>query len=193
MEKKIITLGSEVFVTDPCYEVGTWCQAKLTNVLPGNYYAFMTGTFEMYGTRNTGVAVIHEDYINKQPKRWYKHGNIGVDSGQAGIFSAESYKNDSIIESISAPVLDSKGREFNLPRMTKQPGDDWYERMCRLTLNTQESWGAYDQGIVSSSGMGDGMYGFSIQKSKNKIVAIAIDFGITDTQKQFFETLEEAY
>ena len=186
MEKKIITLGSEVFVTDPCYSVGTWCQTKLTNVLPGKYYAFMTGTFEMYGHRNVGVAVIHEDYINKQPKRWYKHGSIGVDSGQAGIFSTESYKNDSLVENIQVPDID-----FGMPGH-KEPGDMWYEAMCKFTL-ADKHWGVYDQGIVSSSGMGDGMYDFSVQKAKNKIVAIAIDFAITDTQKQFFDILEEAY
>lgn len=186
MEKKIITLGSEVFVTDPCYEVGTWCQSKLTNVLPGKYYAFMTGKFDYYGSRNSGVAVIHEDFISKQPKRWYHYGSIGVDSGQAGIFSAESYKNDSLVESIQAPEID-----FVIPG-DKQPGDLWYETMCKFTLG-DESWGAYDQGIVSSSGMGDGSYNFSIQKANNKIVAIAIDFSITDTQKRFFEMLEEAY
>jgi hypothetical protein len=186
MEKKMITLGSEVFVTDPCYTVGTWCQTKLTNVLPGRYYAFMTGTFQMYGERNTGVAVIHEDYITKQPKPWYQHGHIGVDSGQAGIFSAESYKNDSLVESMNPPNID-----FVIPG-DKEPGDLWYETICKFTLG-DVSWGVYDQGIVSSSGMGDGEYSFSVQKAKGKIIAIAIDFGITDTQKKFFETLEEAY
>ena len=28
---KTITLSNEVMVSDPCYEVGTWCQHKLTN------------------------------------------------------------------------------------------------------------------------------------------------------------------
>jgi len=37
------------------------------------------------------------------------------------------------------------------------------------------------------------MYDVSIWKAKNQIVAINIDFGITDTQKQFIESLESAF
>ncbi len=36
-----INLGPEVYVTDPCYSVPTWCQTKLTNVLPGEWIVSM--------------------------------------------------------------------------------------------------------------------------------------------------------
>ena len=35
--KNKIQLGEEVMVSDPCYSIGTWCQIKLSNVLPGFY------------------------------------------------------------------------------------------------------------------------------------------------------------
>jgi hypothetical protein len=61
--------------------------------------------------------------------------------------------------------------------------------MCRFTLS-ENSWGAYDGGVVSSSGIGDGMYTVSVWKCHRQIVAINIDFGITDTQKEFIESLQ---
>ena len=35
--KKRITLTNRVVVSDPCYDIPTWCQIILNNVLPGGY------------------------------------------------------------------------------------------------------------------------------------------------------------
>lgn len=183
MEKITINLGDTVYVTDPCYDVDVWCRTTLRNVLPGEYIAWMTGEFPMYGMRNSGLVVIHKDYYGKK-KKWYYHGNIGVDSGQAGIFDAASYRDDSAVDSINPPNI-----EFCVPGK-KQPGDLWYDAVTKFTLGDKR-WGGYSHGIVSSSGCGDGMYDFRVLKAKNKIVGISIDFGITPTQRQFFELLEE--
>jgi len=51
--------------------------------------------------------------------------------------------------------------------------------MCKHTLSDQ-SWGVYDSGIVSSSGFGDGAYQLYVVKKRNKIVAFAIDFGVEE-------------
>ena len=183
MKNQTITLGSEVYVSDPCYTTDVWCMSKLTNVLPGKYQASMPGTYESWGERNTGIVVIHEDYVDKK-KRWYHHGSIGVDSGQAGIFDAASYRNDEIAAGITSPEVG-----FSLGRGKIEDGDIWYEKMCGFTLS-DKAWGLYDQGIVSRSGMGDGSYNFYVQKDKGKIVGISIDFAITPTQKAFMESLE---
>ena len=93
MEK--ITLGKEVMVSDPCYEVPTWCQIKVRNVLPGKYVADATRIdCEDWGNRIAYLTAIHEDYINEELKWKEEPGEVGVDSGQAGIFSMESYRND---------------------------------------------------------------------------------------------------
>ena len=36
MNKEII-LGKEVYLSDPCYDTKTWCQALLTNVKEGKW------------------------------------------------------------------------------------------------------------------------------------------------------------
>jgi hypothetical protein len=97
-----------------------------------------------------------------------------------------SYRNPEVAAAIQTPDID-----FTIS-YNDDPGDSWYEKMCRFTLS-ENSWGAYDGGVVSSSGIGDGMYDVSIWKANNQIVAINIDFGITDTQKQFIESLESAF
>jgi hypothetical protein len=184
MEKITINLGDTVYVTDPCYTVDVWCRQTLHNVLPGEYIAWMTGHYHLYGQRNTGVVVIHKDFYGKK-KKWYSGGSIGVDSGQAGIFDAKSYRDDSIVESIGAPT----DIDFSVPGK-KEPGDLWYDAVTKFTLGGN-AWGAYHGGIVSSSGFGDGMYDFKVLKEKSKIVGITIDFALTKTQKQFIDLLEE--
>jgi hypothetical protein len=47
--------------------------------------------------------------------------------------------------------------------------------MCDRTLS-DEQWGAYDTGVVSSSGYGDGSYRLLVAKYSGDIVGIGIDF-----------------
>jgi hypothetical protein len=42
----------------------------------------------------------------------------------------------------------------------------------------ERAWGAYDKGVVSSSGLGDGCYDVYVAKHGEKIVGIHIDFGM---------------
>jgi hypothetical protein len=51
--------------------------------------------------------------------------------------------------------------------------------MCKQTLSEQH-WGTYEKGIVSTSGFGDGSYQLFVVKKRGKIVAFAIDFGVED-------------
>ena len=44
-----------------------------------------------------------------------------------------------------------------------------------MTLS-KEQWGAYDTGVVSSSGYGDGSYRLLVAKHNGKIVGIGVDF-----------------
>lgn len=36
-DKGFIALNDKVMVSDPCYEMNTWCQGVIDNVLKGNY------------------------------------------------------------------------------------------------------------------------------------------------------------
>ena len=163
-----INLGPEVYVTDPCYSVPTWCQTKLTNVLPGEWICTMI--FDELGgsNRNAELFLVHKDYQGKNLSYdWF--GDFGVDSGQAGVFDAASYRDDFAAEAITTPQVD-----FSLPGHD-QEGDAWYEKICKFTL-VDLGWGSYDSGVVSSSGYGDGMYPVYGAEVDGKVVALQLVF-----------------
>jgi len=159
---KTITLSNEVMVSDPCYKVPTWCQHKLINVLPGEYQSTVVKFNDRYwGNRNSFIIVVHKDYNTEDKLNWRKLPfDIGVDSGQAGIFSMETYRNDEVFVSGSRKEND---------------GEEWYEHMSNMTLDG-ERWGTYPNGIVSSSGIGDGGYELRVAKHKGKVVGVLLDF-----------------
>lgn len=168
-----ITLDDKVWVSDPCYDKGTWCQIHLTGVLPGEYKTNVRKYDDRsWGERCSVLLAVHQDYMGEQLS-WRNHsGEVGVDSGQAGIFSDDTFRVDGL--EMDTPSETYDGRPFSL--MSKDnDGDDWYEKMCKFTLSSQ-SWGSYDRGVVSSSGIGDGGYRCLVAKKKGKIVGIAIDF-----------------
>lgn len=165
---KTITLGQNVRVSDPCYNDDVWCKTKLTGVLPGKYSVEVDKSDEgVWGLRCSSITAIHEDYINKDLV-WDYHSEIGVDSGQAGIFCESSYRNDEI-------DIDTPPTDFVLP-YDDSPGDAWYEKMCRFTL-AEEHWGTYETGVVSSSGYGDGGYPLEVARDRSGyIIGMKVTF-----------------
>jgi hypothetical protein len=164
-----ITLSENVMVSDPCYSPDTWCQTKLNNVLPGKYNVEVDKSDEGgWGVRVSSITVIHEDYDDTDD--WEQHSECGVDSGQCGVFCMTSYRNDEVSEGITTPPLD---RPFVLPY--REDGDKWYNKMCQFTLG-KESWGVYDTGVVTSSGLGDGVYPMDVMMDGDKVVGIRIDY-----------------
>jgi hypothetical protein len=178
-----IKLGNKVVVSDPCYTIPTWCQVIVKDVTPGYYEPLIKKSDEGdWGTRVSMLMCIHEDYIGKEDEidlNWVKHGGtVGVDSGQAGIFSKESYRNDNhSIEKGEADFSCTRGDE----------GDEWYDKMCQRTLDVLQ-WGSYDEGVVSSSGFGDGSYTlYVLTDDENMVVGFCIDFGIEEDEIIDFE------
>jgi hypothetical protein len=171
-----IKLGSEVIVSDPCYEIPTWCQAVVRDVLPGNYNTSVEKTnLRSWGNRISKLRAVHVDY---DPSRlaWKEFpADIGVDSGQAGIFSKESYRNDGYSETI--PFGDGEDLKID----DGGSGDKWYNKMCSYTLGNK-CWGSYPEGVVSSSGFGDGSYELSVAYHKKKIVGFMVDFGLGEEE-----------
>jgi hypothetical protein len=166
-----ITLSENVMVSDPCYTPDTWCQTKLTNVLPGKYNVEVDRHDEGtgWGTRVSSITVIHEDYVDDGD--WEQHSECGVDSGQCGVFCMTSYRNDEMSEGITTPESD-----FSLGQYRKDDGGEkWYEKMCRFTLS-ENQWGLYDTGVVTSSGIGDGLYPMDVMMDGDKIVGIRLEY-----------------
>lgn len=173
----IIKLEKEVVVSDPCYTIPTWCQAVISNVKSGMYHTTVRKhDAESWGVRCSMVFAIHEDYVNfpnlLHGKWVLESTNIGVDSGQCGIFSKDSYRDDNY-------KFPYEPYDFGLGYSGDDDGDLWYRHMVKQTLSEQQ-WGTYEKGIVSSSGFGDGAYQLYVVRKQNKIVAFAIDFGVDD-------------
>ena len=172
--KKQIRLGGEVIVSDPCYEVPTWCQEVIKNVRPGMYDTEVEISDESgWGERVHSLTVLHENI--KSPNWEHYSDNIGVDSGQAGVFCMTSYRNDEVAKDL--PWLTEKGDPFgDHPfRPVKEEGEQWYVKMCDRTLH-EDQWGVYDTGVVSSSGIGDGSYELQVCKMDGMIHGFKIIF-----------------
>ena len=169
---KQITLSENVMVSDPCYSPDTWCQTKLDNVLPGLYNVEVEKSDEGdWGVRVSGITILHESITDDGISlEWEDHSECGVDSGQCGIFCMTSYRNDEVSVGITTPTLYNP---FVIP--FREDGDKWYEKICHFTL-CEPQWGVYDTGVVSSSGLGDGLYPMEVMMDKEKIVGIRITY-----------------
>lgn len=180
---EVINLSSNVIVSDPCYSRPTWCQTVLTDVLPGRYISQVNEDPET--DRCAELLVIHEDYYQKHLD-YFDHSSCGVDSGQLGIFDAASYRNDAAAADISTPRIN-----FTISG-DAQDGDAWYEKMCKITLGEPLQYGAYDTGVVSSSGWGDGMYPLQVARNDGgQIVAMLVTFIDLEAQEAEEEEDEE--
>ena len=92
---KQINLSNIVMVSDPCYTVPTWCQIILKDVLPGTYNVSADKRdCSGWGNRVHNLVAVHSEYDKDLIWEEYS-GEVGVDSGQAGIFSYDTYRNDS--------------------------------------------------------------------------------------------------
>lgn len=171
-----IKLGTTVRVSDPCYTDDVWCKTQLSNVRAGNYNVYVEHSDEGdWGTRVSKLEVVHEDYLvlRHNEMNWEEHSEIGVDSGQAGIFCESSYRNDELAMDIVTP----EGDWLGLPMMDKSEGDVFYDKMCAFTINGKGRWGSYESGVVTSSGYGDGGYPLEIlENNDGQIVGMRITY-----------------
>lgn len=176
LKGQTIKLSRTVVVSDPCYKIPTWCQAVVKNVKAGKYHtSIIKRDMDDWGVRTANLIVIHEGYSGAE-LNWEHHpGTIGVDSGQCGIFSSESYRNDEIGESI--PFIKDKS-PFDTLFTFDEEGDNWYHKMCDMTLTPEDGFGTYSEGIVSRCGLGDGSYDLYVARSGDKIVGFMLDFGL---------------
>lgn len=160
-----VHLNKDVVVSDPCYSLGTWCQAILNNVKPGEY------VIEYYKAKDSGVGhafcLTHKNYkLSVFPKEHYSV-TLGIDSGQVGVFPLEEFRNDSIIPDNHAYFI--KVHDIN------EPGEKWY---CGIV----PIWWVTPYRLVkncfnSESGYGDGVAELRVStNSKGEIYRIAVIF-----------------
>ena len=168
MNKFEVTSGV-IVCSDPCYEIPTWCQGIVENVKKGTWIAD-TESVNSFGDRISKLRVCHESEFSLRGEWEMLDFTAGVDSGQFGFFDKDSYRNDEIAKGLE------KYDFGDMFPQTKESGEDWYRACCKLTLS-EENWGTIPNGVVSSSGYGDGSYDvWGCKDSNGEYIAFEIVF-----------------
>ena len=157
-------------ISDPCYEPDVWCRGELENIKAGTWNAEvgMTDAGSGWGVRVAMLIATHESCdedagIDLTERR--AEFEVGVDSGQAGIFDAKYYRDDSVFGV-------SEGDET---------GEVWYDHCCSATLS-EARVGIIPFGVVSSSGYGDGGYEcVYYTDADNHVVKVVVQFIYEET------------
>lgn len=187
-----IKLKDSVYVSDPCYSIGTWCQALVENLKPGKYIGYMKkadfGPDGFGGIRVTDIWITHVDYPHLYPVKILDSSiDIGVDSGQAGIYDKEYY------EKYHIPELNEHwyDRQFSLIYYYDVDGNYFIEPYPVMNKETNKLEWVYPdpkqerrlgivmsgKGVVSLSGFGDGSYDLYARKNKEgQIIGLRINF-----------------
>ena len=138
--------SGRLIVTDPCYRRSSGCSGLVENAAPGEW----TGIVTVKAMSNATLEAHHESHPLKDEAptgAWEAAGfEVGVDSGQAGIFDEALYPPE------ETGRWDGSG--------------SFYDRVCSTTLGHCDAEyigrecpaGAITEGVVSSSGYGDGGY-----------------------------------
>lgn len=161
-----ITFSERVVISDPCYERDVWCMDDNVTVKPGEYRAYAVEKDEkQFGIRIASLICIHRlEFENLEAalaKKWCHFGNIGVDSGQAGIFDNFIYPMDKESESGA-----------------------FFDECCDITVNKPFCASLPSKkGVVCSSGYGDGSYSVKALYENDCCIALMIDFGLTSKRK----------
>ena len=207
IEKKKYNLGTielsdSVVISDPCYDLNTWCIKILENIVkPGRYLGFMKksdfGPGGFGGIRVTDLWVVHEDHSDLYPNDLDEAAEIGVDSGAAGIYDLKYYNKYHQIEEDGESGdwydnqfelrynYDINGEEFIEPRWV----DDWVFNEDGTISNPREGHWEYsgqerrdgiaidNKCVISFSGFGDGGYSlYTAKDEEGKIIGIRIEF-----------------
>jgi len=152
--------SGKVIISDPCYDRGTRCAQADFPVMPGRYLVFAVHSDEGdMGRRVAALVFCHKGFVLRMYKDEWKEvlSNIGVDSGQCGIFDDTIYPQ-------------SKDSPENNP---------FYDECCDITLHGDEAGILQSRkGAVSSSGYGDGCYGLRAVEFEGEFVALLLDYDL---------------
>lgn len=205
-DKGFIALDDKVMVSDPCYGMNTWCQGVVDNVLKGNYKCTVETSDEgEWGRRVSAIEVVHEDYVKKFLEYSKENFEVGVDSGQAGIFDYEYYKkyhsDDNEAEQVDndwywrvCEITESRIKNPNYEEFDyEKHKDDFIEAHVEymqsnksypyLTINDGNTIDGF--GFASSSGYGDGGYCcWTAHNEEGKIVAIRVEYITEDDEEE---------
>lgn len=163
--------SGKVRVSDPCYQPDTWCAKTLENVKRGKWFAEADiGGLSGWGQRVFALRCYHESVSRPHlMEREVESNDIGVDSGQAGVFDHSHFKED-----LDAVEFKRQYKEAICPE------EPWYSMCCDITLSKMA--GTIPFGVVSSSGVGDGSYVCEVARKDGEICLIEVDFGLKEKE-----------
>lgn len=196
-----VTLGERVRVTDPCYNMDTWCAGSIDNVLPGTYRAYVQYSDEgEWGERVSAIILKHTGYSSKGATA-HVDFVVGVDSGTCGIFDEQFFKDNhnnedftseawklTIIETPNPEYLPFKDfapelfTEANKGKVDTAKYDARYKEYLhspqRYRSFEEFAGGVYEgKALVGSSGYGDGAYDcYTGRNADGKVVVIRVQF-----------------
>lgn len=154
-------------VTDPCYDLGTWCAGKITGVLNGRWHASIDHLpDDPYYT--SSIHIVHESHSHDVGSLEFTLSpfEVGVDSGQAGFFD----------ESIYPPGVRPNDSYWN--------GDEFYDECCYATCDSANGFGVIrGKGVVTRSGFGDGGYSCYVARDPGGHVVAAKIVFISDDEE----------
>lgn len=181
-----IELGTEVYVSDPCYRVGTWCQALVKGMKPGKYHGFMYkqnfGTAPWQGRRVTDLWIAHESKVDLFPKAILDSDiTIGVDSGAAGIYDKEYFEKYHTLE--EGKYIDDYSetsewydRQFDLRYYYDKDGNEINPYRDK-EVEKKDGIALDNKCVISFSGYGDGSYRlYSYKNKRGEIIGLRIKF-----------------
>ena len=171
-------------ITDPCYDDGTWCMGDVEDVADGLWEGFVIMRQSGFGGLRPGelLAFNIEEVRRPTPEgmTWARMPfEVGVDSGQAGIFDWGSFPHG------------ARGEDGAYNK------DSFYDACCRVTLGEElhprvqarrvqklvflhdrkpAAGTVHGMGVVSQSGDGDGGYRCFVARKNGKVVAVKIPF-----------------
>lgn len=159
--------GDKLCVTDPCYERTVWCAGVVGNVVPGTWQGVARYSDEgAYGKRVCQVEARHVKSSPSYGDRWSQQSfEVGVDSGQAGIFDERRYPQGECGDYGDTSTFYGRACEATLGRGEEDPND------------AHRSGNVIDEGVVVSSGYGDGSYLCeTLNGADDKVVAVRVTF-----------------
>ena len=153
-----------VRVSDPCYDKSTWCAGTISNVKRGVWVAKAVKSDD---NRVSRLVAIHKDHLGEMANWKEEKIDVGVDSGQCGIYDDKYFKDDSVFTERS-----KRDRRYSEAICDDEP---WYSWNCDITL-AEPCAGVIPFGCVSSSGYGDGSYVCRTASHGKKVIAIELDY-----------------
>ena len=165
--------SGKLIISDPCYSNFSFFN-KVIEVPKGYWSSYVeTKNDENFGYRIKKLMIFKSDIqvTEKIKQNLFKTEPFticSVDSGQLGFFDYDFYQNDESVKNFEK-------YDFGENYTPNEFGDEWYRYCCKLTLS-KKSWGILPNGVVSSSGFGDGNYQIHKLIRQGKIIGIGVRF-----------------